>query len=152
MRGRGERGAGKGTCQFLLKKTLSGPDRVFLLRKTLSGPDRVFEANSKPQTQPGGVGGCGGGGEGEAGKGTGQFLLKTTLSGPDRVFLLKTTLSGPDRVFLLPNTLSGPDRVFEANSNLQNQPGGASGPTACWCQTRSLIWLNFGFLTSLIWR
>ena len=36
-------------------------------------------------------------GEGGAGKGTGQFLLKTTLSGPDRVFLLKTTLSGPDR-------------------------------------------------------
>ena len=81
MRGRGEGGAGKGTGQFLLKTTLSGPDRVFLLRKTLSGPDRVFEANSKPQTQPGGVGGCGEGERGGQGRGRASFCSKQPYLG-----------------------------------------------------------------------
>ena len=73
-RPRGERegrgGQGRGRAGFLLKKNLSGPDRVFcgqkpsvgqigffVFSKTLSGPDRVLKANSKPQTQPeGGLG------------------------------------------------------------------------------------------------
>ena len=152
VRGRGEGGgAGKGTGQFLLKRTQSGPDRVFCSEKPYLGQIGFLKPIPSPKPNQEGWGGAGKG-RGGAGKGTGQFLLKKPYLGQIGFFLLKKTLSGPDRVVLLPKTLSGPDRVFEANSKPQNQPGGASGSTACWCQTRSLIWLNFGFLTSLIWR
>ena len=115
------RGGGRGRAGFLLnigffllKKTLSGPDRVFLLQNPSLGLDRVREANSKPQTQPGGSG-VAGRGEGGQGRGRASFLLKKTLSGPDRVFLLKKALSGPDRVFFAPkNPIWGPARVFKA--------------------------------------
>ena len=113
MRGRGEGGARKGTGQLLPKKTLSGPDRVFLRKKNYLGQigfccsekDRVFEANSKPQTQPEGVGGAG------EGRGGGR-------EGDGPVFAQQKPYR-PDRVFLLPKTLSGPDRVFDANSKPQ---------------------------------
>ena len=118
-RGGGREGDGPVVAQ---KKPYLGQIGFFCSKKTYLGQigfccsekDRVFEANSKPQTQPEGVGGAGEGRGGGGREGDGPVFAQQK---PYR----------PDRVFLLLKTLSGPDSVFEANSKPRTQPGGVGG-------------------------